>query len=68
MTAQPVTAQPVAVQQASQKPVCKEMVHEGMLVKTTVCHTPAEWDQIRAAQQRNVSDFQNRTYQTSSGH
>lgn len=68
VTAQPVTAQPAAVQQASQKPVCKEMVHEGMLVKTTVCHTQAEWDQIRADQQRNVADFQNRTYQTSRGH
>ena len=72
VTAQPVTAQPVAVQQtsesASQKKICKEVTHEGMLVKTSTCHTQAEWDQMRQAQQRSFADFQNRNYQMSSGH
>jgi hypothetical protein len=62
--AQPVAAQP----DPSQKVVCKAMSHEGMLVKTNVCHTQAEWDQMRTAQQHSVSDFQNRNYTMSSGH
>ena len=67
VAAQPAAAQPASAQPNSQKLICKEMVHEGMLVKTNVCHTQAEWNQIRTDQQRNVSEFQNRTYQTS-GH
>ena len=68
VAAQPAAAVQPASAPASQKPICKTMAHEGMLVKTNVCHTQAEWDQIRQAQQRSVSDFQNRNYQTSSGH
>jgi hypothetical protein len=60
-------AQPVSAQPDSNKLICKTMAHEGMLVKTNVCHTAAEWDQIRIRQQRGVADFQNRNYQTSSG-
>jgi hypothetical protein len=75
-TVQPAAAQPVSAQQAATQPaatpapdakICKTMTHEGMLVKTSVCHTQAEWDQIRQQQERNVADFQNRNYQTSSG-
>jgi|HubBroStandDraft_5_1064220.scaffolds.fasta_scaffold56095_3 hypothetical protein len=66
--AQPVSATPATAQPASDKQICKQMTHEGMLVKTNVCHTQAEWDQIRQTQQRDVSDFQNRNYQMSSGH
>ena len=61
-------AQPVSAQPDSNKLICKTMAHEGMLVKTNVCHTQIEWDQIRTRQQRSVSDFQNRNYQMSSGH
>jgi hypothetical protein len=67
---QPATAQPASAQPVSdpQKPICRMMTHQGMLVKTNVCHTQAEWDEIRQRQQRDVADFQNRNYQTSSGH
>jgi hypothetical protein len=61
-------AQPVSAQPDSNKLICKTMAHEGMLVKTNICHTENEWDQIRTRQQRNLADFQNRNYQTSSGH
>jgi hypothetical protein len=60
-------AQPVSAPD-SNKLICKTMAHEGMLVKTNICHTQNEWDQIRNRQQRGVSDFQNRNYQMSSGH
>jgi hypothetical protein len=43
------------------------MAHDGMLVKTTICHTQQEWDDIRLRQERGLADFQNRNYQTSSG-
>lgn len=67
--AQPVAvAQPATVQPASAtapgngKQICRTMYHEGMLVRTQTCHTQAEWDQIRRAQERSFADFQNRTF------
>jgi hypothetical protein len=60
-------AQPASAQPDANRPICKTIAHEGMLVKTNVCHTQAEWDQIRTRQERSVADFQNRNYQTSSG-
>lgn len=66
--AQPVAATPATAQPASDQKICRQMTHEGMLVKTNVCHTQAEWDQIRQTQQRDVADFQNRNYQMSGGH
>ena len=64
----PATVQPAsATQSASAKLICRETIHEGMLVKTSACHTQQEWDQIRHRQQHAVADFQNRNYQMSSG-
>jgi hypothetical protein len=70
-----VAQQPVAVAQPatatgpeSEKQICRMMYHNGMLVKTQTCHTQAQWDDMRRSQERDVSDFQNRNYQTQSGH
>jgi hypothetical protein len=71
---QPVTVAPAApAQQAAatpdkNKPVCRVMYHQGSLIRTQQCKTQAQWDNERRAAQRDVSDFQNRNYQTSSGH
>ncbi|MBV8976393.1 MAG: hypothetical protein JO261_11600 [Alphaproteobacteria bacterium] len=46
------------------KLVCRMMVHQGMLVRTQVCKTQEQWDNDRSAQQRSISDFQNRNFQT----
>ncbi|HEX4296236.1 MAG TPA: hypothetical protein VHZ29_19035 [Rhizomicrobium sp.] len=76
-TSQPVAVaqQPVAVAQPAaaagpggEKEICRMMYHNGMLVKTQTCHTQAQWDDMRRSQERDVSDFQNRNFQTSSGH
>ena len=66
----PAVAQPASAtaQPAGEKRICREIVHEGMLVKTSTCHTQREWDAIRHRQEHEVADFQNRNYQTSSGH
>jgi hypothetical protein len=63
-TAQPVAvAQPAAATtQVGEKQICRTMYHEGMLVRTQTCHTQAQWDQIRRAQERSVADFQNRNF------
>ncbi len=66
----PAPAQPAVAtaKPANEKVVCKQIAHEGMLVKTSACHTLREWEDIRHRQQHEVADFQNRNYQTSSGH
>lgn len=63
---QSATAQPAAAD--PDKKICRMMTHEGMLVRTNVCHTQREWDAIRVRQEREVSEFQNRNYLTSNGH
>lgn len=63
----PATAQPASATPASDKLICRQIAHEGMLVKTSACHTQQEWDDIRHRQQHEVADFQNRNYQTQSG-
>jgi hypothetical protein len=67
--APPAVAQPASAttQPAGGKVICRQIAHEGMLVKTSACHTQQEWDDIRHRQQHEVADFQNRNYQTSSG-
>jgi hypothetical protein len=62
------SAQPAAATTpASDKLVCKQDYHQGSLIHTSTCKTQAEWDNMRRTQQRDVSDFQNRNYQTSMG-
>lgn len=61
-------AQPAAATPDKDKPVCRMMYHQGSLIRTQQCKTQAEWDNERRSTERAVSDFQNRNYQTSSGH
>jgi hypothetical protein len=61
-------AQPAAATPAKDKLVCRQMYHEGSLIRTQQCRTQAQWDMDRRAAERNVADFQNRNYQTSGGH
>ena len=67
--AQPAPAATQGQQTAADpdKKICRMMTHEGMLVRSNVCHTQREWDAIRTRQQHEVADFQNRNYQTMSG-
>jgi hypothetical protein len=61
-------AQPApAAAPASEKLICKQEVHEGLIVRTNTCRTAAEWENMRRSQQRDFSNFQNRSMQTS-GH
>ena len=67
---QPVTVAPAQPAAAPDKDklVCRMMYHQGSLIRTQQCKTQDQWDNERRAAQRNVSDFQNRNYQTSGGH
>jgi hypothetical protein len=61
-------AQPAAATPDKDKRLCRVMYHQGSLIRTQQCKTQAEWDNERRSAERAVSDFQNRNYQTSSGH
>jgi len=50
------------------KKICRMMYHNGELIRTQTCKTKEEWDRLRAEQQRNIADFQNRNYQTQIRH
>lgn len=63
--AQPATLQPAAVQAAAKKPVtlfCRAIFHEGMVIRTGDCRTQEEWDALRRADERTISEFQNHSY------
>ncbi len=67
----PVTAQPAVAtaQPAGERVICKQIAHEGMLVKTSACHNAAGMGRTYATgSSHEVADFQNRNYQTSRGH
>jgi hypothetical protein len=62
---QPATQQPVAIQAAAKKPItlfCRAIFHEGMLIRSSDCRTQEEWDALRRADERTISDFQNHSY------
>jgi hypothetical protein len=61
-------AQPAAATPDKDKLVCRMMYHNGSLIRTQQCKTQAQWDVDRRTAERNVADFQNRNFQTSSGH
>jgi hypothetical protein len=42
--------------------VCRLMIHEGMLLKSSTCQTQAQWDEDRRRQEREIEKFQNRSY------
>ncbi len=41
---------------ATSKPICKSVTEGGTRIPKRECHTQAEWDQIRANAQDNLSD------------
>ena len=51
-----------ATTQTSEKLICHQFVHQGMLLKSNVCKTQKQWDEQRHQEQYDFSDFQNRTY------
>ena len=69
--AQNAPSQPVAVAPEpapppasanKEKRICRLMIHEGMLLKSSECKTQAQWDEERRRQEREIAIFQNRSY------
>lgn len=63
------TAQPVSVTTTtttmtadSDRLICHQFVHQGMLLKSNVCKTQKQWDDQRRHEEYDFADFQNRTY------
>jgi hypothetical protein len=61
---QQTKAQPVSVTTSadSDKLICHQFVHQGMLLKSNVCKTQKQWDEQRHQEEYDFADFQNRTY------
>ena len=62
-------AAPAAVQPATAPPpaktvtlYCRAVFHEGMLLRGGDCRTREEWDKLRRIGERDLSDFENRSY------
>jgi hypothetical protein len=47
---------------SSEKLICHQFVHQGMLLKSNVCKTQKQWDEQRHQEEYDFADFQNRTY------
>lgn len=60
--AQQPTAQPVSVTTGSERLICHQFVHDGMLLRSNTCKTKKQWDEQRRREEYDFSDFQNRTY------
>ena len=60
--AQQPTAQPVSVTTGSERLICHQFVHEGMLLKSNRCKTQKQWDDLRRKEEYDFSDIQNRSY------
>ena len=58
------TAESAAATPDSEKLICHHPVHEGTILPQQVCLTKHAWELIRLREQKNVSDFQRRAYQT----
>lgn len=56
------TAQSVTAPNDEQKVVCRYMGHEGTVMPKPVCATQYVWDKERRRQQRELADFQLRSY------
>ena len=56
------SAQSVSASNDQQKVVCRYMGHEGTVMPRRVCATQYVWDKERRRQQRELADFQLRSY------
>jgi Spy/CpxP family protein refolding chaperone len=45
-----------------QKVICHHPVHEGTVMPQEICLTKRSWDRIRMRDQKNVDDFQHRSF------
>jgi hypothetical protein len=53
-------AQPVSATSTDSNPViCHNLVHEGVLLHSSECHTKHQWDAIRFHNQEAIREFQN---------
>jgi hypothetical protein len=59
---QQLTAQPVSATTSSERLVCHQFIHQGMLLKSNLCRTQKQWDEQRRREEYDFADFQNRTY------
>jgi len=55
--AQPISA--VSTATDSNPVICHGLVHEGVLLHSSECHTKHEWDAIRFRNQEAIREFQN---------
>jgi hypothetical protein len=60
--AQPVSVTTTATAADSDRLICHQFVHQGMLLKSNVCKTQKQWDDQRRHEEYDFADFQNRTY------
>lgn len=56
------STQPASATNDEQKIVCRYMGHEGTVMPKPVCATQYVWDKERRRQQRELADFQRRSY------
>lgn len=61
---QTVASQPASAVPASQKIICHNMTHEGLLIQKPQCRTQYAWDKERERQQEFLTDLQRRSLQT----
>ncbi len=54
--------QTTAALDGATKVVCRYMVHEGIIIRRPECHTVHEWDAILTNRQREIREFQHRSY------
>lgn len=51
-------AQPVAATDPGDQVTCHPVVHEGMVLRKSECHTQREWDRMLRESQRSLSQWQ----------
>jgi hypothetical protein len=56
------SAQPISATNGEQKVICRYMGHEGTVMPRAVCATQYVWEKERRRQQRELADFQLRSY------
>jgi hypothetical protein len=59
----PAGAQPAAAAPAKAVTLyCRAVFHEGMVLRTRDCRTREEWDKQRRVGERDLADYENRSY------